>query len=95
MVSEWVEKTKLFREELDRLPAKASRRFRVVPRSDTNFVLVQASGARKLADELLSRYAILVKHFPSLGKEKDFLRITVGSQEANRRLLFALRRILL
>jgi histidinol-phosphate aminotransferase len=94
VVLEWVEKTKLFREELitslQKLP-----KIRVVPRSDTNFVLVQAGGAKKLADELLSRYAILVKHFPSLGKEKDFLRITVGSQESNRRLLFALRRILL
>jgi histidinol-phosphate aminotransferase len=94
VVLEWVEKTKLFREELiaslQKLP-----KIRVVPRSDTNFVLVQASGAKKLADELFSQYTIHVKHFPSLGKEKDFLRITVGSQEANRRLLFALRRILL
>ncbi|HYB05097.1 MAG TPA: histidinol-phosphate transaminase [Nitrososphaerales archaeon] len=93
-VLEWVEKTKLFREELiaslQKLP-----KIRVVPRSDTNFVLVQAGGAKKLSDELLTQYSILVKHFPSLGKEKDFLRITVGSQEANRRLLFALKRILL
>jgi len=94
VVLEWVEKTKLFREELiaslQKLP-----RLHVVPKSDTNFVLVQTNGAQKLAEELLSGYAILVKHFPALGKEKEFLRITVGSQEANRRLLFALRRILL
>jgi histidinol-phosphate aminotransferase len=94
LVLDWVEKTKLFREELltslQKLP-----KLHVMPKSDTNFVLVQVNGAKKLAEELLSRYAILVKHFPTLGKEKDFLRITVGSQEANRRLLFALRRILL
>ena len=93
VVLEWVEKTKLFREELlaslQKLP-----KIRVVSKSDTNFVLVQANGAKRIAAELLSRYAIVVKHFPTLGKEKDFLRITVGSMEANRRLLFALRRIL-
>lgn len=93
-VLEWVRKTKIFRDDLIVSLQKFAPNLRVVPISDTNFLLVQAKGSKRIADELLAKYAIVVRYFPDLGKEKnEFLRITVGSAEANNRLLFALRRI--
>ncbi len=93
VVLEWAQKTKNFREELISSLQKLGPALHVMPRSDTNFVLVQANGAKKIAEELLTNYAIAVKYLPDLGKEKrEFLRITVGSAEANRKLLYALRR---
>jgi len=95
VVLECVDKTKIFREELIVSLQKLGPPIKVVPRSDANFLLVQAKGAKRIAKELLSRYGIAVKYLPDLGREKkEFLRITVGSMEANRKLLFALRRIL-
>jgi histidinol-phosphate/aromatic aminotransferase/cobyric acid decarboxylase-like protein len=67
---------------------------RVIKASDTNFVLMQSKNSRKIAEELLTRYGIAVKYFPKVGKEKEFLRATVGSQEINQKLVFALRRVL-
>jgi histidinol-phosphate aminotransferase len=94
LVLEWARKTKEFRDELIASVQNLGRPLRVLPRSDTNFVLVQAPNAKKIAAELVSTYAISVKYLPDLGKEKEFLRITVGPREANRRLLYALRRII-
>ena len=93
VVLEWAQKTKKFREELIASLQKLDS-IRVIPKSDTNFILVQANNAKEIAEELLSKYAIALKYFPELGREKGFLRITVGSMEANRKLLYALRRIL-
>ena len=93
VVLEWVKKTKKFREEMISSLQKLDS-IKVIPRSDTNFVLVQANNAKEIAEELLSKYAIAVKYFSELGHEKGFLRITVGSMEANRKLIYALRRIL-
>jgi histidinol-phosphate aminotransferase len=94
VVLEWVEKTKQFRDDLIASLQKL-KGIRVLPRSDTNFVLVETKEAKRIANELLANYAIAVKYIPNLGKEKlECLRITVGSAEANRRLLFALRRVL-
>lgn len=95
IVLQWADKTKIFRDELISSLQKFAPVLRVIPKSDTNFVLVQAKGSKRIADELLAKYAIAVRYFPDLGKEKkEFLRITVGSAEANSRLLFALRRII-
>ena len=95
VVLKWVEKTKVFREEFIASLQKLNPSIHVVPKSDTNFVLVQVNGAKRIAEELLSKYAIVVKYLPDLGREKkEFLRITVGSMEANRKLLFALRRVI-
>lgn len=95
VVLEWAEKTKVFRDELISSLEKFAPTISVVPKSDTNFVLAQAKSGKKIADELLARYAIAVKYFPDMGKErKEFLRITVGSREANKRLLFALKRVI-
>jgi len=93
VVLEWVQKTKRFREELISSLQKLDS-IRVIPKSDTNFVILQTNNAKEIAEELLSKYAIAVKYFPEIGREKEFLRITVGSMEANRKLLYALRRIL-
>ncbi len=95
VVLEWAEKTKVFRDELIASLEKLGPRIRVMPRSDTNFVLVQAKRGKKIEEELLARYGIAVRYLSDLGKEKkEFFRITVGSAEANRKLLFALKRIL-
>ncbi len=93
VVIELEEKTKKFRQELISLLQKLGHSLRVISTSDTNFVLVQSKYSRKMAEELLTRYGIAVKYFPNVGKEKEFLRITVGSHETNQKLIFALRRI--
>jgi histidinol-phosphate aminotransferase len=94
VVLEWAEKTKKFREELISSIEKLGQPLRVIKRSDTNFVLIQAKNSRKIAEELLARFGIVVKYFPRLGREKEFLRITVGSQESNQKLMYALRRLI-
>jgi histidinol-phosphate/aromatic aminotransferase/cobyric acid decarboxylase-like protein len=94
VVLEWAQKTKKFREELVASLQKLGRLVRVVPRSDTNFVLVQSKNSRKIAEELLTRFGIAVKYLPKMGTEKEFLRITVGSQEINQKLLYAMRRVI-
>lgn len=93
LVLEVANKTKIFRAELIDSLQKLGDSLRVVPRSDANFVLVKSERSKKIAEELLTNYAIAVKYLPKLGAEKEFLRITVGSRETNQRLLYALRRI--
>lgn len=90
----WARKTREFRDELIRSLQKFEGTIKVFPRSNTNFVLVQAKRAKKISDDLLSSYAIAVKYLPELGKEREFLRFTVGPADANRRLLFALKRVI-
>jgi histidinol-phosphate aminotransferase len=94
LILEWVEKTKMFRNELIASLQKFSPLTHVSPRSDTNFVLVETKNAKKMAAELLANYAIAVRYFGDLGGKEQYLRITVGSAEANRKLVFAIRRIL-
>ena len=95
VVIEYAEKIKTFRQELIDSLQKFHKVLRVIPVSNANFVVVQSRDSRKVAGELLSRYAIAVKYIPVMGKEKEFLRITVGSREINQKLLYALRRIVL
>jgi histidinol-phosphate aminotransferase len=92
-VIECAEKTKLFRVELISALQKM-KGLRVIPDSKGNFVLVQSDKSFHVARELLSKYAIALKYIANLGREKEFLRITVGSRELNQKLLYALRRIL-
>ena len=91
-VLEFAEKTKLFRKELIESLQKLGKRLRIFSPSRANFVLAQTPGAKKIARELLEKYAIALKYMPSLGDEKEFLRITVGTRELNQKLLYALRR---
>ncbi len=72
---------------------KGTNSFRTIEPSYTNFVLVQSPNARKIAGTLLSKYGIAVKYLPRLGAEGEFLRITVGTDQMNQRLLQALHRI--
>lgn len=88
------EKTKEYREEMVESLRKFENHLRVLPNSRANFVLVHSSKAKKIAQDLLSRYGIAVKYLPRLGRERNFLRITVGTRELNERLLYALRRML-
>lgn len=94
LVLEWVEKTKVFRDQLIASLQKLGSSIRVVPRSDTNFVLIESKQAKRISEDLFTNYAIAVRYFPDLIVGGQYLRITVGSTEANRRLLFALRRVL-
>ena len=92
LILEYAEKTRVYRKELmDSLEGVG---LRVASRSSANFVLVKSSKSRRIAEELLLRFAIAVKYIPRLGSEREFLRITVGSREMNERLLYSLRRIL-
>ena len=93
VVLDSAEKTKTFRSELIESLQKLGKDLRVFTNSKANFVLVQSPIAKKVAKELPDKYAIALKYLPSLGKEKEFLRITVGTRELNQRLLYALRRI--
>ena len=90
LILEHVQKTKLYRRELIESLGKMG--FSVVKKSDTNFVLVRSKEAKKIAQELM-KYAIAVKYIPNMGREREFLRISVGSREMNQRLLYSLRRI--
>ena len=94
LILEYAEKTKKYRQEL----IEGLQRFRnglsVISRSDANFVVVKSKMARKIAEDLLVRYAIAVKYIPKMGAESEFLRVTVGSREMNEKLLYSLRRIM-
>lgn len=92
LVLEIAEKTKTYRQEL--MNELARLELPPVPISDANFVLVKSKHARKLAEDLLYKYAIAVKYIPKMGVENEFLRFTVGSREVNEKLLYSLRRIL-
>jgi histidinol-phosphate aminotransferase len=92
LVLEYVEKTKIYRCEL--ISSLQALGLEVVPKSNANFVLVRSKESKKIAEDLLSRFAIAVKYLPKLGNEVDFLRITVGTREMNQRLLYSLRRII-
>lgn len=91
LIAEHVEKTKLYRQEL--IDSLGKLGLGVVRKSDANFVLVKSNEARRVAQELL-KFAIAVKYIPRMGREREFLRITVGSREMNEKLLYSLRRIL-
>lgn len=91
MVLEYVEKSKVYRKEL--MDSLQGLGLGVVPEQSANFVLVKSSRSRRIAEELLLKFAIAVKYIPRLGSEGDFLRITVGSREMNQRLLYSLRRV--
>ena len=88
-------RTKDLRREL--IDALSSQRFSsfVHPTKDSqaNFVLTQSPNAKKISLELLEKYRIALKYIERIGRERDFLRITVGTRELNERLLYALRRI--
>ncbi len=90
LIAEHVEKAKIYREEL--IEALEKMGLGVVKKSDTNFVLVRSKKARRIAQDLL-KYVIAVKYIPRMGREREFLRITVGSREMNEKLLYSLRRI--
>jgi histidinol-phosphate aminotransferase len=98
VINHWAQKTKEFRAELigslSKLEAKTGGSMRVIRESDANFVLVQVSKGKKISEELRSSYGIAVKYYPRLGRESNFLRITVGSRESNEQLLYAIRRLL-
>jgi len=61
--------------------------------SSANFVLFHCRGAGRIAQELLQKYNIAVKYIERLGKDREFLRIGVGTRELNERLLYSLRRV--
>ena len=92
LILDYANKTKLFRRELMESLGKFDI-LSVIPYSSGNFVLVKSKESRKIAEELLSNYAIAVKYIEKLGNETEFLRITVGTRELNQKLLYALRRI--
>lgn len=92
MILEYANKTKLLRKDLMESLGKFGK-FSIVPNPSGNFVLVKSRDSRKIAEDLLSNYAIAVKYIEKLGSETEFLRITVGSRELNEKLLYALRRI--
>ena len=94
LVLEYAEKTKTYRHELIEGLQRLGSGLIVIPRSDANFVVVKSKISKKIAEELLSKYAIAVKFIPKMGTEGEFLRITVGSREINERLLYSLRKIL-
>ncbi|MGI0090137.1 MAG: pyridoxal phosphate-dependent aminotransferase [Nitrososphaerales archaeon] len=94
LVLEYAEKTKSCRKELIEYLQKLGDKFlKVVPRSDSNFVVVRSKRSKSIAEELLSKYSVAVKYIPKMGLETEFLRITVGSREMNQKLLYSLRRI--
>lgn len=68
--------------------------FRVVERSDANFVLVESPFSERIARTLLTEYRIAVKFLPEMIGDKSFLRITVGTNTMNSRLIEALGGIL-
>lgn len=92
LILDYAKKTKLFRAELMESLGKFDK-LSVIPNPSGNFVLVKSKQSRKIAEELLSNYAIAVKYIEELGSEREFLRITVGTRELNQKLLYALRRI--
>jgi len=88
-------RTKELREELsEQLSTERFRALRKTADSQANFVLVQCDQASRIASELLGKYAIALKLIESIGRDKGFLRITVGTEQLNQRLLFSLRRVL-
>ena len=93
LVLEYAAKTKIYRQELIEGLQRLGKHLTVIRKSDANFVLVRSKMSKKIAEELLNRYAIAVKYIPKLGSESEFLRITVGSREMNEKLLYSLRRI--
>ncbi len=91
----YAEETKKLRGELiESLRLLDCQGFRVVPKSDANFVLVESPHAEKLAKSLLRDYKIAVKYMPRMIENKSFIRITVGTRTMNTALLKALREIL-
>ncbi|HKW05810.1 MAG TPA: histidinol-phosphate transaminase [Nitrososphaerales archaeon] len=91
----YAKKTVHLRENLIRsLQDFQIRNFRVVERSDANFVLVESPFSEKIARTLLTQYRIGVKFLPKMIADKSFLRITVGTNSMNSRLLEALGGIL-
>lgn len=93
IILEYTNRTKSLRNELAESLGRISE-LRVIPNPRGNFVLVKSRESRKIADDLLSKYAIAVKYIEKLGAEREFLRITVGTRELNQKLLYALRRII-
>ncbi|MHB8566530.1 MAG: pyridoxal phosphate-dependent aminotransferase [Nitrososphaerales archaeon] len=85
-----VNRTKELRKELG---GALSERFAVIDDPQANFVLVKTKSAGIIANELLEKYRIALKLIETIGSEKGFLRITVGTHELNERLLYALRRV--
>lgn len=61
--------------------------------SDANFILVRISNAGQIWEELYQR-GILVRDFSKAAGLEDCLRITVGTEQENERLIEALRDIL-
>jgi len=62
--------------------------------SDANFILFSCANDKNELYNLLLEKGILIKNFTSLGILKDFMRVTVGSDEENREFLVALRDII-
>lgn len=63
--------------------------------SDANFILVAVPGAKELWQRLYDEYSILVRNVSAEPLLKDCLRITVGSEEENAKLVAALKDLLL
>ena len=93
VVIRYAKKTKRLRQEMIESLSTLGKGIRVVSQSNTNFVLVQCPKAWKIAVDLLSNYAIALKYIPKLGREKEFLRISVGTREMNQKLLRALQKV--
>ena len=94
VVVEWAQKTKKFREEL---LASLQKLGQFCKGDYAEAILILSWCNRKtrakIAEELLTRFGIAVKYLPHMGTEKEFLRMTVGSQEINQKLMYALRRV--
>src|SRR5487761_44735 len=88
------EKTKKLRRDLiDSLGNLSNPGFKVVPKSDGNFVLVESPDSERIAKTLLTKYRIAVKYIPNMISNNSFIRITVGTDAMNSRLLEALKGI--
>jgi histidinol-phosphate aminotransferase len=93
-VLKFAEKTKSLRKQLiESLKLVDIGRFRVIPRSDANFILVETPDAERISKRLLKDYRIAIKYLPRMIANKSFVRITVGTQAMNSRLISSLKEI--
>ncbi len=94
VILSYAEKTKQLRGDLiNSLQDLGGAEFKVITRSDGNFVLIESPNSERIAKTLLKRYRIAVKYIPNMISKTSFIRITVGTNAMNSKLLAALRAI--